>query len=46
MRRSGWTRVSRGFWGELDDLMQEKKKESIMIEVRPEGYIGGPGSDI
>jgi hypothetical protein len=34
------------FWG-VNDLIQEKSEEWYMlIEVRPEGYIDGSGSDI
>ena len=34
-------------WDGLDDLIQEKNEEEyVMIEVRPEGYTDGSGSDI
>lgn len=34
-------------WGGLNDLIQEKNERSIMmIEVRPEGYMDGPDSDM
>ena len=39
--------VGKGLWGRLDNLIQEKNEEACtIIEVRPEGYIDGPGSDI
>ena len=39
--------VSVVLWGGLKDLIQEKNEDGyVMIEVRPEGYIGGLCSDI
>ena len=36
-----------GFMEWVKDLMHEKNEEGyVMLEVRPEGYVGGPGSDI
>ena len=34
-------------WSGSKDLMHEKNEVGyVMLEVRPEGYVGGPGSDI
>jgi hypothetical protein len=34
-------------WSGSKDLMHEKNEVGyVMLEVRPEGYVCGPGSDI
>lgn len=47
MRGGGVGRVNSVFLsGGLKDLIQEKNEEGyVLIEVRPEGYIDGSGSD-
>ncbi len=45
--RSGWLCGSHVLWSESRDLIQEKNEEEyVMIEVRPEWYIDGIGSNI